>query len=82
LQDARIDVAGIKRHPWFNKPPSPGTPYAEALAALQREQAALEKEMAAAPTSLPERDKQLEVSGIVCLCPFADRSQALYTSAA
>ena len=36
LQDSRIDVAGIKAHPWFSRTMKPM--YAESLAELQREQ--------------------------------------------
>ena len=57
-QDSRISIEGITKHPWFSRP-LPAR-YEAALAALQKEQAAITKRFAASNFRSKERDALLQ----------------------
>ena len=60
VQDARIDIASIKQHPWFVKPLPPK--YANALATMQQAQAAIDEQAQHAAALSGDRDRKLQVS--------------------
>ncbi|KAL6745635.1 kinase-like domain-containing protein [Haematococcus lacustris] len=57
-ESKRIDIAGIRQHPWFLTP-LPGV-YESALAALAAEQAALTEQVAAGQHKVEARDQALQ----------------------
>ena len=61
LQDQRLDVAGIKAHPWFKR--QLPQPYAESMAELQRQQSIIDQQASGGAYQNADRDKLLEVRG-------------------
>lgn len=55
LQDSRLDIAGVKAHPWFNKPLPPK--FAESLVELEEEQEGIDQAVAKGAFQSVDRDK-------------------------